>query len=124
MEIRKLPFIILLFLAHLSILSNGQTFHYGVNLAGAEFGSNMPGVFNTDYTYPNNEELDYYHSKGLDLIRLPFSWERIQHTLNDNLNSAELNRIKTVIQAATTRNMYVLLDFHNSARYKKMEMKI
>lgn len=52
---------------------------FGVNLAGAEFGSpNFPGTYNTDYTYPTADELDYYKSKGLNLIRMPFSWERIQ----------------------------------------------
>ena len=52
----------------------------GVNLAGAEFGSNVPGVFGTDYTYPTHAEIDYYASKGLGVIRLPFLWERMQRT--------------------------------------------
>ena len=117
MKVKKLQFIILLLLTKFSFLTSAQTFHYGVNLAGAEFGSTMPGVFNTDYTYPNNDELDYYNSKGLKLIRLPFSWERIQPTLGDNLAVNELNRLKTFVQEVTTRNMYVLLDLHNSGRY-------
>ena len=44
----------------------------GVNLAGAEFGSNVLGVFGTDYTYPTHTEIDYYAAKGMSVVRLPF----------------------------------------------------
>ena len=91
---------------------------YGVNLAGAEFGENMPGIFNQDYTYPTANELDYYQSKELKLIRLPFKWERIQHNLNGSLDADELLRIKTFVQSAADRNMEVILDLHNYCRYK------
>ena len=50
-----------------------NSFLMGVNLAGAEFApQHVPGVFGTDYTYPTHTEIDYYASKGLDVIRLPF----------------------------------------------------
>ena len=52
----------------------------GVNLAGAEFGWNVPGVFGTDYTYPTHTEIDYYAAKGMSVVRLPFLWERVQPT--------------------------------------------
>ena len=39
------------------------------------------GVFGTDsMPYPTHTEIDYYASKGLDVIRLPFLWERLQRT--------------------------------------------
>ena len=44
---------------------------YGVNLAGAEFGSRLPGTYGTDYTYPTHAEVDYFASKGMGIIRLP-----------------------------------------------------
>lgn len=91
---------------------------FGVNLAGAEFGSNMPGTFNSDYTYPTANELDYYQSKNLNLIRLPFRWERIQPILNGSLDSNELMRIKNFLQLANNRNMEVIIDLHNYCRYK------
>ena len=117
MKIKKLILIILLIIAQLPFIVKAQTFQYGVNLAGAEFGTNLPGVFNTDYTYPNTDELDYYKLKGLVLVRLPFSWERIQPTLNGTLDAAELNRLKTFVQNAAARNIDVLLDLHNYCRY-------
>lgn len=90
----------------------------GVNLAGAEFASNkLPGAYNSDYTYPTNAELDYYKGKGLTLIRLPFLWERLQPTLYGSLNSVELGRIDSVVAAANSRGMQVILDPHNYDRY-------
>jgi len=119
MKTQNLQYIILLFLVHIIFITNAQTFDFGVNLAGAEFDEeNMPGVFGQNYVYPNALELDYYNAKGLKLIRLPFRWERIQQTLNGNLDVDELNRLKQFVQQATNRNMFVLLDLHNSARYR------
>lgn len=91
---------------------------FGVNLAGAEFGTNMPGTYNIDYTYPTSSELDYYKSKGLNLVRLPIRWERIQESLNGDINSAELLRINSFLQSAQDRNMEVIIDLHNYCRYK------
>ena len=67
-----------------------NSFLMGVNFAGAEFGPHVPGVFGTDYTYPTHAEIDYYASKGLDVIRLPFLWERLQRTELGPLDAAEL----------------------------------
>jgi Ca2+-binding RTX toxin-like protein len=88
----------------------------GVNLAGAEFGSGR-GVYGTDYIYPNATELDYYHSKGVALIRLPFSWERMQHSLGGDLDQAELGRMTEFLDAAAQRGMHVVIDLHNFGRY-------
>ena len=90
---------------------------FGVNLSGAEWGNRYPGTFGTDYTYPTASELDYYKSKGLTLIRLPFLWERVQSTLYGSLNSVEIVRIQSVVFAAASRGMYVVLDAHNYGRY-------
>ena len=90
---------------------------FGVNLAGAEFGSNFPGTFNSDYTYPTADELDYFNSKGLRLMRLPFKWERLQPVLGGDLDNQELGRIENFLQLAKDRNMLVILDLHNYGRY-------
>ncbi|MBI1369245.1 MAG: cellulase family glycosylhydrolase [Planctomycetes bacterium] len=90
--------------------------HIGVNLAGGEFGK-MPGRFNYDYTYPKAEDFDYFHDKHLDLIRLPFKWERVQPKLMGPLDEAELKRLDAVVALARERGMHLLLDAHNYARY-------
>ena len=88
---------------------NSQGFLRGVNLAGAEFTSEkIPGAYGVDYTYPTTAELDYYNSKGLKLIRLPFLWERVQPALWGDLNQTELARIDAVVAAAKARNMQII----------------
>lgn len=92
---------------------------FGVNLAGAEFfHKKMDGVgrFNVDYHYPTVEELDYWHSKGLDLIRLPFKWDRLQREVEGELSADELDYIKYLLHEADKRGMKVLLDMHNYGR--------
>jgi endoglucanase len=90
----------------------------GVNLAGAEFGdSNLPGVYNTHYTYPRSNEVDYFVGKGMNTFRLPFRWERLQQAQNAQFNAAELARMKTFVNYATSQGAYVVLDPHNYARY-------
>ena len=69
-------------MANPTITSNGGGLLLGVNLAGAEFGTpnHVPGVFGTDYIYPTHTEIDYYAAKGMSVVRLPFLWERLQHS--------------------------------------------
>ncbi|MFH1496457.1 MAG: glycoside hydrolase family 5 protein [Verrucomicrobiota bacterium] len=98
--------------------TTGPAHMFGVNLAGGEFGGPLPGTYGYDYIYPSAAAFDYYQSKGLNLIRLPFKWERIQHTLGGSLNAAELARLDTVVGYASARGMKVILDMHNYARRK------
>jgi endoglucanase len=96
----------------------------GVNLSGGEFGSTLPGVYGVDYLYPgvnamgydNEWELDYFHSKGLNLIRLNVQWERLQHDLNGPLTTFDLDLIDQVLANAAARGMTVILSPHNFAR--------
>ena len=88
-------------------------FMLGINLSGAEFGSKVPGTFGTDYTYPTHAEIDYYASKGMDVIRLPFLWERVQPTEGGALSSTELAHIDDVVNYAASKGLMVDLDVHN-----------
>lgn len=96
---------------------------FGVNLAGAEFfHKKMEGVgrFNIDYFYPTTSELDYWASKNMNLIRLPFKWERLQHEVEGELNTPELEYIRYLLREADARGMKILLDMHNYGRRKYM----
>lgn len=103
--------------------SHGQLAGTGVNLAGAEFQmqawgvDDVPGTYGEQYIYPSSAEVDYYIGKGVNVFRLPFSWERLQPTLNGSLDATELGRIDTVVSYATGRGASVILDPHNYARY-------
>lgn len=96
-----------------------DTLPFGVNLAGAEFGqTNMPGVYNTDYTYPTPAEINYFAGKGFKLIRLPFRWERVQHTLGGPLDTTQLTYMNDFIDSCAVKNVQVILDMHNFGAYR------
>jgi hypothetical protein len=96
---------------------------WGVNLASAEFGSEsaMPGTHGQQYIYPNApgtpDSLGYYAGKNLKLVRLPIRWERIQKSLNGSLDSGELARVNSFVDAANAKGMRVILDIHNYCAY-------
>lgn len=98
-------------------MGSGSLSLLGVNLPGAEFGGARPGVYGTDYIYPSHSEIDYYASKGLNIIRLPFLWERLQNSEHAPLNSVELARIDDVVDYAAQRGLKVILDTHNYGTY-------
>jgi len=90
----------------------------GVNLAGAEFGRNIPGVEGTDYRFPTREQVEYFAKVGFNSIRLPVKWERLQPQLGGELDSRYLAGIRSVLDSAEERDMDVLIDLHNYARYR------
>ena len=90
----------------------------GVNLAGAEFGeSKLPGMHGSDYIYPTAASVAYYKAKGMNTVRLPFLWERLQPRLNQALDDAELGRLRDFVGQVTSTGVTVMLDPHNYARY-------
>lgn len=95
----------------------------GVNIAGAEFNpKELPGVHDKDYTYPNDTELSYVAAQGANVIRLPFRWERLQPKINEPFDERERNRLLAVVNNAQAKNLCVILDVHNYARYFDEEL--
>jgi Cellulase (glycosyl hydrolase family 5)/Ca-dependent carbohydrate-binding module xylan-binding len=82
----------------------------GVNISGGEFGS-VPGTMNTDYVYPSQQEIDYYASQGMTVIRVPFLAERIWQ--NGSLSQPDLQALQNVVSEAAKDGMAVDLDMHD-----------
>jgi endoglucanase len=93
----------------------------GVNLSGLEANpGNLPGTAGYDYIAPPQAELAYYHSKGVNVVRLPVLWERLQPGLlsgQPTLNGNYLAMITGVINRAAAMGMGVLVDVHNYGQY-------
>jgi endoglucanase len=89
----------------------------GANVAGAEFGK-PGGAYGKAYVYPSKETLVYLASKDMNVIRLPFKWERLQPELFGPLDLDELDRLNTSVEAARRLGMAVVIDPHNYARFK------
>ncbi len=88
----------------------------GVNLSGLEFGSgNRIWV---DYALPGKEHYDYWAKNvGSNIIRLPFTWERLQPQAGGALDKAYLSYLSDSVSFAKANGMTIILDMHNYARY-------
>lgn len=90
----------------------------GVNLAGAEFSSKkLPGTLFKDYLYPSQQDLRYFRQAGMNVVRVPFRWERLQRQINTPLETADLEQLQRVVGWAKELDMCVLLDMHNYGSY-------
>ena len=96
-----------------------QVKYTGVNLAGAEFGEiHLPGTIGQDFTYPTTDEVDYFCTeKNMNIIRIPFLWERLQEQLYASFDMNNLNLLKTIVDYALSCDCAVILDPHNYGRY-------
>jgi endoglucanase len=91
----------------------------GVNLSGAELGTGaLPGRAGTDYVYPDAATLRYFAGAGMNVVRLPVLWERLQPSLGGALDSAETGRVDTVVAEAQKLHLRVIVDVHDYGLYR------
>lgn len=101
---------------HANCLSDAQL--RGVNLSGAEFNSKtLPGLVNKNYVYPTRNDLAYFKAAGMNVIRLPFRWERIQRQTFAPLDAGEVAQIRRIVDWAADMKLCVILDLHNYGAY-------
>jgi len=75
-------------------LSATAQFLRGVNLAGAEFGEHtILGEAGVHYTFNSEASYEYLASKGLQIVRVPIRWERVQPQLFGSLAPAYRRRV-------------------------------
>ncbi|MEQ8036214.1 glycoside hydrolase family 5 protein [Xanthomonas sp. WHRI 6106] len=102
-------------------LANAQTrvlTYAGVNLSGAEFASSKkPGVLNKDYMYAAASDYTYFAGVGMNTIRLPILWERLQPSARGELDPAQLALVQQAVARAKASGMYLVIDIHNYAKY-------
>jgi endoglucanase len=87
--------------------------HFGVTLSGAE------GV-GSDYSRPTVDEIKYYNSKGVKLIRLEVRWDKLQPELGGSLNEDELTWVETFVNQAKQQQMLVIIDLHQRSTYNDL----
>ncbi|KAG9074555.1 hypothetical protein FRC06_010608, partial [Ceratobasidium sp. 370] len=90
--------------------------YFGVSESCAEFGDGkIPGVLNTDYTWPAPSSIDYFMSKGMNTFRIPFMVERLvppANGLTGAFDTTYLNSLKTTVQYITGKGGYAAIDPH------------
>jgi hypothetical protein len=106
-----------------------SNYRRGINVTGASAGApfgNEPtssfsnvnrGVHGEDYLFDEQSTFDFLAGRGIELVRLPFRWERIQPRLGEPLEAAELQRLKDAVQRARQANLGVILVVQNFGAY-------
>ncbi|TYC49272.1 glycoside hydrolase family 5 protein [Rhodobacterales bacterium] len=89
----------------------------GVNLSGAEYGD-INGVYGRNYIYPSQKTVSYFADKGMNIVRVPFRWQRLQPVIGEKLDAAELERLKSSVEMIRSQGMTILLDPHNFGYYE------
>src|SRR6266567_6383656 len=96
---------------------NGQTVppqitkkYFGVSLAGPEFQQAM---------YPDKgyQGYEYFHKKGLTILRLPFTWERMQPVMLGQLDKSQIAQYTAMVLDAQKVGEQVIIEPHNFGRY-------
>lgn len=92
-------------------------FGLGANLSGLETGSAIPGRPRTDYAVPAHSDLDFLNARGLNTVRLPFKWRRMQPVIGGGLDSSYLALVTDLVAYAASLDMGVILDVHSFGGY-------
>ncbi|KAG8945059.1 hypothetical protein FRC04_001220 [Tulasnella sp. 424] len=91
---------------------------FGVNESCAEFGTAIPGVLGTDYTWPAPSSIDYFVGKGFNAFRVPFMMERISpNGLTGSFDATYLAALKSIVTYITGKGAYAAIDPHNYLRF-------
>lgn len=94
------------------------TYLRGINIMDLGIsGTVIPGVYGTNYTKPSLTALQSLKARGLNVVRIPFLWERMQPTLGGALDPAYLSYLIQVLKDANTAGLKVIVDMHNYAGY-------
>lgn len=92
--------------------------YVGVNLASGSFAPDqLPGVYGKHYVFPSRATAAPFAAMGLNSVRLPFLWERIQPKPMGPLDPGELARLDQAV-AELDQFSLIVLDLHNYARYR------
>ncbi|KAG9093811.1 hypothetical protein FRC06_011371 [Ceratobasidium sp. 370] len=95
--------------------------YFGASQSCAEFGeTKIPGVLNTDYTWPAQSSIDWLMGKGMNTFRIPFLVERLVPPANGLAGAFDqtyLSGLTTIVNYITNKGGYAVIDPHNYMRY-------
>lgn len=64
--------------------------------------------------------MDYFASKGMNIFRIPFKWERLQPTLGQALDDTYSGQLDSIVTYATGKGVYIILDVHKYDRFDNL----
>ena len=91
----------------------------GTNVTGGEMGYSQANTSNPvsgqDYLLVSHQDIDFIQSKGMNFIRLVFSWEGMQNALNGPLSTNHYaSDMYDRVNYATSKGLYVLIEPHGA----------
>ena len=86
----------------------------GLNVAGAEF----TGKHGTHYFFPPKGYFAAWREKGVRMVRFPLKWERLQASLNAELDPVYSDLVDKMLDQAAENDIKIIIDVHNYARYR------
>jgi endoglucanase len=117
---RALPYAVVVALsaAPVAHAADAPVRYAGVNIAGGDFAvEHLPGEYGHDYIYPDPQTIAHFAGKGMNIVRVPVLWERLQHKLGGDLDPNDMQRLDAVIGDAGSKGLKVILDVHIYATY-------
>ncbi len=92
---------------------------------GTPYSNLAPGAHGEDYWYPGlsrdpdtgQNTFEYLSERGMDIVRIPFRWERIQPSPGGPFDSFNLSLLKDSVATADAAGLEVVLDLHNYGGY-------
>ncbi|KAJ5774229.1 hypothetical protein N7457_009125 [Penicillium paradoxum] len=92
---------------------------FGTSESGAEFGEgNLPGVYGTDYYFPDANTIQTLIGKGMNIFRVAFRMERlVPGSMTGGFDDAYLAHLTATVKAITDAGSHAVLDPHNYGRY-------
>ncbi len=99
----------------------------GIDVAGGSFGTAQdgnplysnadPGTLGVDYHYDDYATYRALADRGVHLVRIAFTWERLQPRLGEALNPVAVEQLRATVAAAGRAGLGVILDMHNFGAY-------
>jgi hypothetical protein len=108
---------------NLMLTANKGTDAIGVNDGGGEFGtpasfSNAsPGKYGTAWHFDSLPTLKFFASLGIQTVRVPIRWERLQPKLDGPLDAGAVTQLERYLADAQSAGLSVILDVHNFGQY-------
>ncbi|KAG2419241.1 endoglucanase 3 precursor [Aspergillus terreus] len=92
---------------------------FGVNESGAEFGeNNLPGVYGTDYIWPEPSAISTLAKAGMNIFRVQFKMERLTPDgMTGAYNEDYLANLTATVDAVNQAGAHAILDPHNYGRF-------
>ncbi|KAF2217290.1 glycoside hydrolase family 5 protein [Cercospora zeae-maydis SCOH1-5] len=90
----------------------------GVNEAGPDFGSVLPGLYNKDYIWPDLSTIQGKIDSSFNVFRINFMMERLTpNGMTGGFEQYYLANLTQTINAITSRGAYAMIQPHNYGRY-------